>query len=271
MKTLERFIYITALILLGLLWSCPDNQDDLSPRLHELLQENKELHSTVERTEIRARSVERALSSLSNEHTQVLDLVRTLQANPKVITQVRTIQVGSEYETPELPQEHKFTLDSGLVVGRFINEENYRFITYDLHTKATVMVGRDQGAALIQIKSSYDNNQYYDIPVDSFEMYDTTEEHKPWRPQVSIGIRAGLHKEPALTGQLLITAYNQRCFSALGATVAANTNTVHFGIVPVTYNIGCHIKHVDNIQIVPDAFVDIQGQFGLGLGIATRF
>lgn len=61
-----------------------------------------------------------------------------------------------------------------------------------------------------------------------------------------------------------------KCIDTVGVSIAGNTSTAQFGVIPLAYNIGCHLPVVDDLWITTDAYVDIEGQFGAGLGLTTK-
>ena len=250
-------------------------------RMMEALAENQHLHSEIVTTKNKYQDATKAIKQLSTEQTQLIELVAKLQkqANkPPVIRNVivtRTIiePAAPEFITPELPTEYRFKLEPGLEVARFNFEQGqYVFTTRRLEIKTSIVVGETQSTALLQIASDAEPGVFYDIPIDDLQVRITDPTHKLFKPQLMLGIRAGLSENPQLTAQAMLTLLHPtKCIDTVGIVVAGNNQTVQFGLSPFAYNIGCHLPVVDDLWITTDAYVDIGARFGAGLGIGSKF
>jgi hypothetical protein len=255
--------------------------DKYDKELSELVNESARLHKEVEVTNNKYSTASKAIQDLSDENTQLIDLVADLrvQANkPPIIKEVIKVVTVIEpsdpvYITPNLPDEHKFKLSPGLEVARFSKVDGqYKFETHKLTVKNSIVVGEDKSSALLQIASSVEPDVYYEIPIDDLQVRSTDEKLKLFRPDIMLSIRAGLSKNPELTAAVSLTLIHpKKCIDTVGVSVAGNSKTAQFGIIPFAYNIGCHLPVVNDLWIVTDGYVDVLGQFGAGLGIGTKF
>jgi hypothetical protein len=250
-------------------------------RLMELINESTRLHTEVEETKNKYSDAVSAIKDLSDENTQLVDLVADLRVRadkPPIIKEIivtKTVVKPSEpiYITTELPQEHRFKLSPGLEVARFSQQGGkYAFETHELSIRNSVVIGENKSTSLLQIASSAEPDKYYEIPIDDFDVRIIEPARKMFKPDLMLAARIGLNENPQLTASLNLTFLHPlKCLDALGVTIAGNSQTFQAGIIPVAYNIGCHLPVFDDLWIVTDAFVDIHAKFGAGIGLGTKF
>jgi hypothetical protein len=244
-----------------------------------MLSDNQELHSEITVTKNRHQSTVKAIKTLTDKNTQLIELVASLQkkaSRPPVIREVVVVETQviaqAPFSTDVLPIEHKFKLDVGLEVASFHSGPPYLFTTHDLHVRNSVVIGTNESAALLQIASSAEPDHWYEIPVDEFTVSHVDPEHKLFRPDLALSLRAGLSAQPQLTAALNLTFLHPTpCIDSVGIVAAGNTQTMQFGVIPFSYNIGCHIPIVKDLWVITDAYVDIRAQFGGGIAIGTKF
>ena len=260
-------------------------QHHSTSKLEALLETNQHLHTEIETSRIQHQSAVKALKQLSDEHTKLEELAARLQTEVQyknhvapVIKEVivtRTVIEAQEssIKVDELPIEHRFILSPGIEIARFrTTNEGYLFETRNLSIRNSIVVGEHKATALLQIASSAEPDKYYDIPIDDFKFKNTDEDIKLFKPQVMLGVRAGLSAKPQLTGMVMLTMLHpMKCLDVAGIIVAANTEVAQFGIAPVSYNIGCNLPVVDDLWLTADAYIDIYAQPGAGIGIGSKF
>lgn len=250
-------------------------------RLMELINESERLHTEVEKTRNQYSDAVSAIQGLSDENTHLIDLVADLRVKadkPPVIKEIvitRTVIKPSEpiYITPDLPEDYRFTLEPGLEVARFSQQDGkFSFETRELSVRNSIVIGEDKSTALLQIASSAEPDKYYEIPIDEFEVRTINKDKKKVKPDLSLAIRAGLNETPQLTASLGLTFYHPTdCIDIGGVNISGNNQVFQAGVIPIAYNIGCHLPVFDDLWIITDAFIDNHAKFGAGLGIGTKF
>ena len=280
-RTIIIVLCIIAIVLIGAsvkdYFSSPSKDDE---ELARLLAESKKLHTEIEVTKTKYSSAVDAIKELSDEKTHLIDLVAELKGKankPPVIKEVivyktKIVPSEPEYITPDLPDEYIYKIGSGLRVARFAKDgKNFRFETSTLNIRTSIVVGEEKSAGLLQIASSAEPEKYYEFPIDDLQVRSTDKKLKLFKPALYLAVRAGFNQKPQLTGGLdLMFLHPKKCIDVLGVSVSGNSQTAQFGVIPFSYNVGCHIPVFENIWIIPDAFVDIHGQFGGGLGIGAK-
>lgn len=277
------FVIILILVALAVAFSLGEYRAKATAdaRLMDLINESERMHTEVAETRNKYSDTISAIKELSDENTQLVDLVADLRVKsnkPPVIKEVvviKTVIQPSEpiYVTPDLPEEYRFTLKPGLEVARFSQENgNFSFETRELTVKNSVVIGEDKSTALLQIASSAEPDKYYEIPIDQFEVRTIDKTKKKVRPDLSLAIRAGLNENPQLTVSLGLTIYHPTdCIDVGGVNISGNNQIFQAGVIPFAYNIGCHLPVFDDLWIITDAFADSHAKFGAGLGIGTKF
>ena len=281
----RKIVLVAILILLALVGTFGAGQylgqHSQDSRMMQLLSENQHLHTEIITVSNKHQSAVKAISQLSDEKTHLVELVAKLQKQadkPPVIREVivtRTVVQPAEpaVTVSTLPDEYRFKLEPGLEVARFAHDgDNYTFTTRQLDIRASVVVGENQSAGLLQIASDAEPDKFYDVPINDLKVRITDPATKIFKPQLMLGVRAGLSAHPQLTAQAMLTlVHPTKCIDTVGIVVAGNTETAQFGVSPFAYNIGCNLPVVDDLWITTDAYVDIHAQFGAGVGIGSKF
>lgn len=288
-KPWSRWLIVLVLFLFIALGSYSLGSKSADDRITAMLSENQGLHTEITTTRNRVVTADRAIKQLSDEKTQLIELVAELQRRadkPPIIREVVRVQTVVEpaepvYVVQELPPEYRFTLEPGLEVARFSTDgKDYKFTTHQLEIRNSVVIGERKSTALLQVASSADPETFYEIPIDDLQVRTTDPDLKLFRPDVHLTVRAGLSQGPQLTVSLGLTLLHPtKCVDTVGLNVSGNTSTAQVGIIPFAYNLGCHLPVVNDLWIVTDGYMSFNPRpeqplgigYGAGLGIGTKF
>jgi len=248
--------------------------------IEEILGINETLHKKIALTKTRTTSLSKSLKNLTDENTQLVDLVTELRDRPakiQYVTRVETVVVPVETEKAfsEPPKEYLFELKPNLSVARFSYDkelqEPYRFETYSLSFRNSIVVSKKSATALLQISSSGNPGQFIDIPIDELSV-DFVEEQKLFEPNIGVGMTVAASPSPDLLGSVFISfIHPTKNIDVAGLRIAANGSTAHFSFDAVGYNIGHHIPIFTDLWVHAGVGVDIYAHPHGHVSLGTKF
>jgi len=220
-------------------------------------------------------SLEGALSGLKDENTDLLSIVQELKDRPpqiRYITRIETVLKPSDpiIITTDLPDNYLFQLEDSIAVAEFsIIDKEYKFETFDLTFRNTVILGEKSTASLIQVASSHDPNTFYEVPSEL--TVKKINRQKLFEPHFGMGITLGL-PQPILTGSFLFTFLHPlEELDVAGIRISASDKTLKFGLDGFAYNLGKPLPIITDTWIGAGASVDITGQFSGDITLSTKF
>lgn len=222
----------------------------------------------------RNQTLEGALNSLETENDDLKSLIAELEARPpeiRFITKTETVIVAEDpvLVTPDLPEEHLFTLDPELVVARFSQEEDqYRFETYDMSFRNTMVIADRGTSASLQVRTSYDD-QWQEVPVDV--EVSRIRDQALWEPHLGVGLTAGL-RNLDITGTVFVSVLHPlEGVDLLSGRVSANNHVVALGIDPVGYNLGTRLPVLTDLWVWAGPSINTRGELAVDLTVGSKF
>jgi hypothetical protein len=240
-----------------------------------LLSLHETQHTEVVIAKNKVTSLGKALSSLQNDNLDLLGIVQELKDRPpqiRYITHIETVLQPSDpiIITPELPENYLFQLEDSITVAEFsVVDEKYKFETFALTFRNTVILGEKSTASLVQVASSYNPNTFYEVPSEL--IVKKINRQKLFEPNFGMGVTFSL-PEPRLTGSFLFTFLHPlEELDVAGIRISANDKTLKFGIDGVAYNLGKPLPIITDTWIGAGASVDITGKFSGDITLSTKF
>jgi len=218
------------------------------------------------------KTLSNAIIALDTDNDDLKSLIAELNAQPKeiqYITKTETILIASDpiVITPDLPDEHMFLLQDGITVARFSQENpGYKFETYNLSFRNTMIIAKNKTAASLQVQSSYDPDVWHEIPVDV--AVNRISEQKLFEPHVGLGITGGF-PSPDITGSAYVSLLHPADpTDLLSIRLSASQNTVALGLDPVGYNLGTHLPIFTDLWVYAGVSLNtqLQGQASITIG-----
>jgi hypothetical protein len=213
-----------------------------------------------------------ALNALETDNDDLKSLIAELEARPKeiqYITKTETVLVPSDpiVITPDLPQEHLYTLEDNIVIARFSQDNpGYRFETYALKFRNTMVVSKNRTAASLQIQTSHDPDNWHELPIDV--EVNRVSDQKLFEPHVGLGVTTGL-PSPDVSGSAYVSLLHPGDnLDVLSLRLSGNQNTASLGVDPVGYNLGAHLPVFTDLWVYGGVGLntDLQGQVNLTIG-----
>ena len=262
--------------------SCSKETDD-QQTIEYLMESVPEVHTEIKEVKVQDETLVNAIKELSDENTQLLDLVRRLKDKPaevRYVVQTETIieTVGTQ-KFDELPDNYQHATKEGLVLAEFDHIKNegeqkdqFTFTTYDLTIKNSVVIGKDSATSLLQVASAKEPDKFYEIPITDLTVINTEEEHKKLEANVGISLTGGLSAKPEFMASVFASFIHPvKNLDVLGVRLSGNTTNFVFGVDAVGYNIGAHIPVFTDLWIHGGAGVDLFGKpVGL-ISLGTKF
>lgn len=238
-----------------------------------LLQSYRVQHEHISVVNNKIQTTEKALVALTDEHTDTLSLLAKLKAVPsevKYITRVETKLVPTDpvYISQILPRE--YTYKSGpLITGKFSSAEDYKFTTYELSFRTTLLTTKNKTAVLVQGSSSADPDKYYDLP--SEVIVSRQSDHKVLAPQLALGITAGGPSWDLGGSVIMPWLHPVETLDVLSPRLTVSSKQVRIGVDAVSYNVGKPLPIVDDLWISLGGSTNLQAKPNLDLSISTKF
>lgn len=277
--------------------SCSKETDD-QQTIEYLMESVPEVHTEIKEVKVQDETLVNAIKELSDENTQLLDLVRRLKDKPAEVRYVVQTETKIEPANPkeifdELPNNYQHKTKEGLVLAEFnvlepvpelsvISEGlgidhdptkySFSFETYDLTIKNSVVIGKDSATSLLQVASAKEPDKFYEIPITDLTVINTEEEHKKLEANVGISLTGGLSAKPEFMASVFASFIHPvKNLDVLGVRLSGNTTNFVFGVDAVGYNIGAHIPVFTDLWIHGGAGVDLFGKpVGL-ISLGTKF
>jgi len=251
-----------------------------SKALHELLATKEFLYAEAAVTRTKSMGLEKSLKQLSDENTELLDLVAQLRDRPEKIRYVTVTETVVKPPDPivnvlEPPDEHLFLLQDNLAVARFAYDDGaelpYTFETYELTFKNSVVLSEKSASGLLQVASSADPGVFVEIPIDSFEVRSISEQ-RLFEPHIGVGLTFSANETPDLLGSIFVSfLHPHKNVDVLGVRIAANGQTAQFGLDLVGYNLAAHIPVLTDLWIHGGVAIDIRAKPSGHLSLGTKF
>ena len=255
-------------------------RDSSARKLSDLLSSKEKLYEEVEVVRTRSSSLEKSIQQLSDENTELLDIVAQLQARPEKIRYVTVTETVIKSEDPvietlDLPAEHVFLLRDDLAVARFSYDSDatlpYTFETYDLTFRNSIVLSDENSSALLQVASSADPDNYIELPIDSLEVRSISDQPL-FEPHIGVGLTLSASENPDLLGSIFLSfLHPHENVDVLGIRVAANGQTAQFGLDLAGYNIAAHIPVLTDFWVHGGVAVDINASPSGHLSLGTKF
>lgn len=213
-----------------------------------------------------------AIAALDTDNDDLKSLIAELKARPKEIqyvTKTETVIVASEpiVITPDLPAEHLFLLQDDIVVAKFSQENpGYKFETYSLSFRNTMVIAKNKTAASLQIQTSHDPETWHEVTVDV--KVNRTSEQKLFEPHLGLGITGGL-PSPDVAGSAYVSLFHPGDpTDLLSLRLSANQNTAALGLDPIGYNLGSNLPILTDLWIYGGVSLNtqLQGQLSITIG-----
>ena len=248
--------------------------------IEQILGVNETLHEEIASSKTRTTSLSKSLKDLTDENTQLVDLVTQLRDRTEkiqYITRVETVVVPVESEKTfsEPPKEYSFELKPDLPVARFSYDsklqEPYRFETYSLSFRNSVVVSKKSATALLQVSSSGNPDQFVEIPIDELSV-DFVEEQKLFEPNVGVGMTFAAGVSPDLLGSIFVSfIHPTKNIDVVGLRIGGNGSNAHFYFDAAGYNIGHHIPIFTDLWVHAGVGVDIYASPHGHVSLGTKF
>lgn len=207
--------------------------------------------------------------SLKRKNKELEDAIAYFESRGetvKTITKIKTVLKGGETVYKVLPGQHTFKLGNGMPVAEFEAGEEYKFTTYDLTFKTTVLIGEEQTIVKLTGQSSGTKEEFV-LPVESIVTQENKhgqeeEKERILDPRIAIG--AGISypytkPEVILTVPVLETRNDRWSFIAPTFSVSEK---VKIGIIPALYNVGKPLPLMDNVWLGIGYETDIINHYG---------
>ena len=218
------------------------------------------------------KNLSNAIAALDTDNDDLKSLIAELKAQPKeiqYITKTETVIVASDpiIIMQDLPEDHLFLLQDGIAVARFSQENpGYKFETYDLSFRNTMVVAKNKTAASLQVQTSHDPNVWHEIPIDV--AVNRISEQQLFEPHIGLGITGGF-PSPDITGSVYVSLFHPGDpTDLLSIRLSANQNTAALGIDPVGYNLGSHLPIFTDLWVYGGVSLNtqLQGQTNITIG-----
>ena len=248
--------------------------------IEELLGVNETLHDEIAVTKTKVTGLSKSIKSMTDENTQLLDLVTSLRDRPEkiqYITRVETVAVPVESEKSfsEPPQEYSFELKPGLPVAKFSYDkqlqEPYKFETYSLSFRNSIAISKKSSTALLQVSSSGNPDQFVDIPIDNLTV-DFVEEQRLFEPNIGVGLTLAAGASPDFLGSVFVSfIHPTKNVDVVGLRIGGNGSNAHFYFDAAGYNIGHHIPIFTDLWVHAGVGVDIYASPHGHVSLGTKF
>lgn len=219
-------------------------------------------------------SLAHAIAGMDTENEDLKSLIAELEVRPtqiRYITRTETVIEASDpvFITPDLPDEFLFTLDPGLVVGRFAHQDQeYLFETYDLSFLNSMIVAENKTSASLQVATSYDQ-VWHEIPIEV--TVTNIREQKLFEPHIGIGLTVGV-PTGAVTGSLYTTLLHpSENLDLLGIRVGINNDLAVLGVDPLGYNIGANLPVLTDLWLTAGPSLNTNGNLAIDLTAGSKF
>jgi hypothetical protein len=267
-----------AILLAGFLLFCSgflirdcSARAQLAPLVKDIDHSYQEIE--IQKNEIK--SLNETVEWLNSNNDELAALVSELRDRPseiRYIVKTETVIQPSEpiVITPDLPDEHLFTLDGSIPVARFgTSTEGYAFETYALSFRTSLALGERTTTALLQVQSSAQPDTWFEIPTS----LDVTKvsDRRFFEPHIGIGI-TGVLPIPDLTASLYVSLLHpNQDLDLLQPRLSFNGKQLRIGIDPLSYNIGSRLPVLTDTWIAPGVSYGTNGFWSGDLTIGTKF
>lgn len=247
------------------LQSCNEHQQR-EEHLKELL---VNVPKPVDMTELENENLD--LQILNQELQDSIDYLESQNQEVRYVTKVQTKLIGGETVYKTLPANYQYKLNDNVIVGDFsIEEDQYKFKTYDLTFNTQQVEATDSTLVKVTVTSSYDNKEYV-LPVEAkiYKAKDIIEEDKIFDPKftLGLGISYPLTGPEAVVGIVFLEGPEEN-FSWIMPTVSIS-EVSKIGITPFMYNIGKPIPLMNDLWIGAGYETDFSNHYGT-LNISSK-
>mgnify|MGYP003136020760 CR=1 FL=1 len=251
----------------------------------DLLSTKEKIYEEAEIVRNRSAGLADAVSELSDENTELLDLVSQLRSRPsdvRYVTVTETVVEAGEpvVESLDLPSEYVFKLREDLAVARFAYDSEaelpYTFETYDLTFRSSVVISEKNSAGLLQISSSADPETYVEVPIDSLEVR-SVEDQDLFEPNIGMGITASIGDSTAVMGSAFVSfIHPNENIDVLGVRFAGTypVDSATLGVDLAGYNLGNHLPVLTDFWLHAGGGIGVVGDSGdrsVQISLGTKF
>lgn len=228
----------------------------------------------VDISRMQNKSLEKLNKELSKENGDLLSIVSDMKSRPdkvKYVYQTTTELVPAKPVEvfSVLPAEYVYKLNS-IPIAKFETSENdYKFTTYDLKFKSTIVVDEKGKVGSSLLVTSSESEDWHEVPV-------TTEASTIGRkyPNVDIDFHLGLSThsqylapQPTAIASAIHLAPELDIVSA-GVTVGPHPLIT---LYPVGYNVGKPLPVLDDLWLWGGVSTDTNLQPGVSVSLTTKF
>jgi len=246
----------------------------------ELFESRKVLYSEVKIERTRVNGLTKTLKQLSDENTDLTDLVMQLRQKPDTIKYVSVIETVivptttiESFTTP--PEEYIYQLHEDTPIAKFSYDQatdpSYIFETYELTFRNSIVITDQKTSGLLQISSSANPGVYTEFPIDTLDVHYITTQ-RLFEPNIGLGLTLSAGEDPNLLGSIFVSFFHpHENIDVLGLRVAANKQTAQFGLDLAGYNVAAHIPILTDLWVHGGIAIDINANPSGHFSIGTKF
>lgn len=248
--------------------------------LQDFLDGREKLYEEVRTERARTASLTKSIQDLTDENTQLVDLVAQMKSSPekiRYITKTETVLVPTgpaEEAFVKPPTEKLFRIGPDLSVARFSFDEStdepYKFETYELRFKASVVVAENETATLLQAESSAEPGVWKELEVETQESRKVREQ-KTLEPHFGLGATLAASGDPDLTVAVFSSLIHLHPnVDVLGPRAAFSRRSAYLGIDAAGYNVGSQLPGLNDLWIHAGAAIDLKAQPYATISLGTK-
>lgn len=226
--------------------------------LHVISIENKDLKQNLDARPLPEDfiAVQNEVVNLKKKNKELEDAISYFESRGEVIktiTKIKTVIKGGETVYKVLPSQYTFKLTNGMSVANFEATEEYKFTTYDLTFKTTVLIGEEQTIVKLTGQSSGSKEEFV-FPVESVVTQENKngqekEKERILDPRIAIGSGVSLpYTKPEVFLAIPILESKNDKWSFIAPTFSISEK-VKIGVTPVFYNVGKPLPLMDNVWL----------------------
>lgn len=234
-----------------------------------------EMYHEVQVEKTKHESLAQTIRSLSDKNTSLAGIIQELKhTSPteiQYVTRTQTVIKAAEpmmtFRTP--PEHYTHFLDGDIPVARFDTTDNgYRFKTYDLTFRSTLVIGKRDNAVLVQVSSSADD-KWHEVKSE-LTVVDPKIDYPNIQPtlHVGIGLDSASWRPEGVVAVPIIQATDWLDFAAPGIGISS-VPSADFYIVGV--NVAKPLPVVDDIWLWAGPSIDTEAQAGISIALTTQF